>query len=71
MASRLVSIVVNNFNYARYLAQTIDSALSQTHPFTEVVVVDDASADDSRSVIRRYGDRIIPVLLGTAVRGRR
>jgi hypothetical protein len=63
MASPLVSIVINNFNYARYLSQSIDSALSQTHPFTEVVVVDDASADDSRSVIRRYGDRIIPVLL--------
>jgi hypothetical protein len=63
MASALVSIVINNFNYARYLSQTIDSALSQTHPVTEVVVVDDASADDSRSVIRRYGDRIIPVLL--------
>jgi hypothetical protein len=63
MASPLVSIVINNYNYARYLSQSIDSALSQTHPFTEVVVVDDASADDSCSVIRRYGDRIIPVLL--------
>jgi hypothetical protein len=63
MAGALVSIVVNNFNYARYLSQTIDSALSQTHPHTEVVVVDDASTDDSRSVIHRYGDRIVPVLL--------
>ncbi len=63
MASPLVSIVINNFNYARYLSQSIDSALSQTHPFTEVVVVDDASADESRSVIRRYGERIIPILL--------
>jgi hypothetical protein len=63
MASPLVSIVINNFNYARYLSQSIDSALSQTHASTEVVVVDDASADDSRSVIRRYGERIIPILL--------
>jgi hypothetical protein len=63
MASPIVSIVINNFNYARYLSQSIDSALSQTHPFTEVVVVDDASADDSRSLIRAYGDRVIPILL--------
>ncbi len=57
-----VSVVVNNFNYARYLPCSIDSALSQTHPRTEVVVVDDVSGDDSRVVIRRYGERIVPVL---------
>jgi len=63
MARPLVSIVINNFNYARYLSQSIDSALAQTHPSTEVVVVDDASADDSRAVIRGYDDRIVSVLL--------
>lgn len=57
-----VSVVVNNFNYARYLPQCIDSALSQTYPATEVVVVDDASSDDSREVIRRYRGRVEPVL---------
>jgi hypothetical protein len=61
-SSPLVSIIINNFNYARYLPQCIDSALSQTHPGTEVVVVDDASTDGSRAVIARYGERIIPVL---------
>ena len=58
----LASIVINNFNYAGYLPQSIDSALAQTYPNTEVVVVDDASADDSRDIIREYGSRIIPVL---------
>jgi len=29
------SIIITNFNYARYLPQSIDSALSQTHPKTE------------------------------------
>ena len=53
----LVSIVINNYNYARYVAATIDSALAQTwHPL-EVIVVDDGSTDDSWSVIQRYGDR--------------
>lgn len=58
----LVSIVVDNFNYARFLRQSVDSALAQTHPRTEVVVVDDASTDGSAEVIRSYGDRIVPVL---------
>lgn len=54
----LVSIVINNYNYARYLGAAIDSALAQTwHPL-EVVVVDDGSSDDSWSVIEGYGDRV-------------
>jgi hypothetical protein len=61
-SSPRVSIVINNFNYARFLAQSIDSALGQTHPGTEVVVVDDVSTDGSREVIRSYADRIVPVL---------
>jgi glycosyltransferase involved in cell wall biosynthesis len=58
----LISIVVNNFNYARYLAQSVDSALGQTYPHIEVLVVDDVSTDDSRQIIARYGDRVIPIL---------
>jgi hypothetical protein len=54
----LVSIVINNYNYARYVAIAIDSALAQTwHPL-EVIVVDDGSTDDSWTVIERYGERV-------------
>jgi glycosyltransferase involved in cell wall biosynthesis len=52
------SIVINNYNYARFLGEAIESALAQTYPHTEVVVVDDGSTDDSRAVIARFGDRI-------------
>lgn len=58
----LVSIVVNNYNYGRFLREAIDSALNQTYPHTEVVVVDDGSIDDSRDIIASYGGRVIPVL---------
>src|SRR3954454_14414573 len=58
------SVIINNFNYARFLADAIDSALAQTHPNTEVIVVDDGSTDESASVIAAYGDRIAPVLKG-------
>jgi glycosyltransferase involved in cell wall biosynthesis len=58
----LVSIVVNNFNYERFLREAIDSALAQTYAPVEVVVVDDGSTDSSRDIIASYGDRLIPVL---------
>ena len=44
----LVSIVITNYNYGRYLRAAIDSALAQTYPHVEVIVVDDGSTDDSR-----------------------
>jgi len=59
-ADVLVSVVVNNYNYEAYLAEAIDSALGQTHPRVEVVVVDDGSSDGSRDVVASYGDRVIP-----------
>lgn len=56
------SIIVNNYNYGRFLAEAIGSALAQTHEGTEVVVVDDGSTDNSREVIAQYGNRVAAVL---------
>src|SRR5207248_11792671 len=58
----LVSILINNYNYGRFLRDAIDSALRQTYTNTEVIVVDDGSTDDSRQIIAGYGSRIVPVL---------
>ena len=58
----LVSIVIDNYNYARFLPVAIDSALGQTYRRKEVLVVDDGSTDDSADVIAAYGDRIVPVM---------
>lgn len=58
----LVSVLISNYNYDRYLQQAIDSALSQTYPHLEIIVVDDGSTDDSRKVIAHYGQQVIPVL---------
>jgi glycosyltransferase involved in cell wall biosynthesis len=62
MSRPLASILINNYNYARFLDEAIDSALSQSYPSKEIIVVDDGSTDNSRAIISRYGDRIIPIL---------
>jgi glycosyltransferase involved in cell wall biosynthesis len=59
----LVSIVINNFNYASFLPAAIESALSQTYSPTEIIVVDDGSTDESAKIIANYrDDRIISLL---------
>ncbi|BAY25115.1 putative glycosyl transferase [Calothrix sp. NIES-2100] len=57
----LVSIIIGNYNYDRFVAQAIDSALNQTYQNIEVIVVDDGSTDKSREIIDQYGERIITI----------
>jgi hypothetical protein len=54
------TIVVNSYNYGRFLRRCIDSCLAQTIP-VEVVAVDDGSSDDSCDVLRSYGNDITMV----------
>jgi glycosyltransferase involved in cell wall biosynthesis len=57
-ADPLVTVVTPAYNRARYLAETIESVLSQDYPRIEYIVLDDGSTDDTRAVLSRYGDRI-------------
>jgi hypothetical protein len=54
----LVSIVIDNHNYARYVGAAIESALAQTYGNIEIIVVDDGSTDGSRAVIAAYAGRL-------------
>lgn len=58
MPEPLVSVIVPCYKQAHFLPGALDSALAQTHPAVEVVVVNDGSPDDTDSVARGYGDRI-------------
>ncbi|MBE9126805.1 MULTISPECIES: glycosyltransferase family 2 protein [unclassified Coleofasciculus] len=58
----LFSIIINNYNYGKFLTEAIESALAQTYPNTEIIVVDDGSTDNSREIIHTYEEKIIPVL---------
>lgn len=50
----LISVVIPNYNYGRYLGQAIDSALQQTYSHKEIVVIDNGSTDNSVEVLHRY-----------------
>jgi glycosyltransferase involved in cell wall biosynthesis len=62
MNKPLASIIINNYNYENFLAESIESALNQSYQPIEVVVVDDGSKDGSRQIITNYGEKIIPIL---------
>jgi glycosyltransferase involved in cell wall biosynthesis len=49
-----VSAIVPNFNHARFLAQRIESILAQTYPNIDILILDDCSTDESRTIIDRY-----------------
>ena len=53
MPAERISVVIPVFNGARYLAEAIESALAQTFPVHELIVVDDGSSDESAQVAER------------------
>jgi hypothetical protein len=54
----LVSILIPCYNAERWIAQCIESALAQTWPDKEIIVVDDGSTDSSLAIIKGFGSRI-------------
>ena len=54
-----ISVIIPNYNYARFLDQAINSVLNQTFPDIELIVVNNGSTDDSLVVLKKYENRII------------
>jgi glycosyltransferase involved in cell wall biosynthesis len=52
-----VSIIINNYNYGKFLGFAIESALAQTYPNCELIVVDDGSTDESRDLLKKFETR--------------
>ena len=69
----MLSVILTNYNHAQFVAAALDGLFCQTRPADELIVIDDASTDDSISVIgpllQRFGNaRLVcnPVNLGCA-----
>jgi glycosyltransferase involved in cell wall biosynthesis len=52
-----LTVILPNYNHARYLPGAIDGILGQSRPPDEFLILDDASTDDSVAIIRSYADR--------------
>ena len=52
----LVSVIIPNYNHAKYLDQRIQSVLNQTYKHFEVIMLDDKSTDNSLEIINKYKD---------------
>lgn len=52
----VISVIIPVYNRERYLAETIDSVLSQSYRPIEIIVVDDGSTDSTADIVRRYSE---------------
>src|SRR5438094_7802858 len=58
----LVSILIPAYNCERWIAETIKSALNQTWPRKEIIVVDDGSRDQTLATARRFASKTVAVI---------
>lgn len=49
-----LSVIVTNYNHGKYLEQCLDAIIDQSYQSKEIIVIDDASTDNSRKIIERY-----------------
>lgn len=58
MSSPRFSIVIACYNQRHFVQEAVESALSQAHPSTEIIAVDDASSDGTSEILEKYGNAI-------------
>lgn len=57
MEKNKISVIIANYNNAKYITSTINSILNQTYKNIEIIIVDDASTDKSKEIIKNYTKR--------------
>ncbi len=55
----LVSIIIPVYNGERYVAEAIESAVSQTYRPIEIIVIDDGSTDETKRVVERFENDVV------------
>jgi glycosyltransferase involved in cell wall biosynthesis len=64
-----VSVIIPAYNQASYLAEAIQSVLDQTYPAFELIIVNDASPDDTTGIVNQFQDPRINYLIHEQNRG--
>jgi succinoglycan biosynthesis protein ExoO len=64
-----VSVIIPTYNSEKYVAKAIESALQQTEPNVEVIVVDDASVDATTEVVQHYCSDRLKLIVNQCNRG--
>ncbi len=54
----LVSVIIPTYNYGSFISESIKSVINQTHDNIEIIVVDDGSTDNTKSVIEEFGRKV-------------
>lgn len=57
MDSPLVSVYITNYNYERFIEQSIESVFAQSLDDWELIIIDDGSTDNSKEIIERYRNK--------------
>ena len=52
----LITVYITNYNYGRYIKQSIESVLNQSFDDFELIIIDDGSTDNSKKLIGSYED---------------
>ena len=62
LMKKTFSVLINNYNYGKYLEDCLDSVLSQDYENLEIIIYDDGSTDSSRKILKKYKNRVISIL---------
>ena len=57
------TIIITNYNKGKFLSRCIRSCIKQSVNFYEIIVVNDASTDNSREIIEGFGNKVVPIYL--------
>lgn len=54
-----VSIIIVNYNNAKFLKKSINSAIKQSYRFLEIIIIDDNSTDNSLEILKKFKNKVI------------